>query len=201
LNELYSPGYGGYYAGNPNLDAERSRSGEIGLGWTPDAANRFDAHAFTTRVHDLIDFSGGSTFRAINIDHAAIDGLELSHAWYNATWNWTNTLTLQNPRNSDTDAPLLRRPKQKFASVLEAALSDALRAGVELAYSGRADDTGGTQLGAYALVNLRASYQLNSQWRIGARLENLADKNYALAHGYNTPGRSGYLSLSWEPGS
>jgi vitamin B12 transporter len=200
LSQLYSPGYGGYYAGNPLLDPERSRTGEIGLEWKADAANRIEARAFTTRVRDLIDFSGGDKFQAINIAHAAIDGLELTHDWHAGAYHWTNTLTLQDPRNEDTDAQLLRRPKQKFSSVFDAQLSDAFNAGAEVVYSGRSDDFGGSRLGSYAIVNLRASYAINPQWRIGARVENLGDKNYQLAYGYNTPGRSGYLTVSWEPG-
>jgi vitamin B12 transporter len=199
LNELFSPGYGGYYAGNPLLDPERSRSGEIALDWHPDDANQLDVRAFSTRVHDLIDFSGGSLFQAINVDHAAIDGAEFSHTWHNAAWSWSNTLTLQDPRNADTDTQLLRRPKQKFASVLEAALGERAHAGVEVVASGRSDDTSGVTLGSYALVNLRANLDLTPAWKLGARLENLLDRDYAIVHGYNTPGRSGYLTLSWQP--
>jgi vitamin B12 transporter len=199
LNELYSPGYGGYYAGNPLLDPERSRSGEIALDWHLNAANQIDLRAFSTRVHDLIDFSGGTTFQAINVDHAAIDGAEIKHTWRNAGYSWSNSLTLQNPRDSDTGTQLLRRPKQKFSSVFEAPLSDKLHAGVELLYSGRSDDYGNVQLGSYTLVNLRANYDLSSELKLGLRLENLGDKNYQLVYGYNTPGRSGYLTLSWEP--
>ncbi len=142
-NELYSPGYGGYYAGNPLLDPERSRTAEIGLEWQANDSNRFDAHAFSTRVHDLIDFSGGALSQAINIDHAAIDGIELTHAWRSGGWSWTNTATVQNPRDEDTDTQLVRRPKDKFSSVFEAALGDAASAGVEFAWSGKRDDIGG----------------------------------------------------------
>lgn len=199
LGQLYSPGYGGYYAGNPLLDPERSRTGELGLEWKADDANRLEARAFTTRVRDLIDFSGNKS-QAINIAHAAIDGLELTHGWHSGAYSWTNTLTLQDPRNEDTDKQLVRRPKQKLSSVFDAQLSDAISAGAEIVYAGRADDVGGAKLGSYTLLNLRASYTINAQWRLGARVENLGDKNYQLAYGYNTPGRSGYLTVSWSPG-
>jgi vitamin B12 transporter len=114
LNELFSPGYGGYYAGNAQLDPERSRTAELGLDWRIDAPNRLGIRAFSTRVHDLIDFAGGSTFEAINIAHAQIDGAELTHNLNSGAWSLDSELTLQNPRNTDTGAQLLRRPKEKI---------------------------------------------------------------------------------------
>jgi len=199
LNELFSPGYGGYYAGNSQLDPERSRTAELGLDWRIDAVNRLGVRAFSTRVHDLIDFAGGSTFEAINIAHAQIDGAELTHNLAAGAWSLDSELTLQNPRNTDTGEQLLRRPKQKFSSVLTAALGERASAGVEFVWSGKREDYAGTTLGAYSLVNLRGSYTLNPSWQLGARLENLFDRDYELVHGYNTAGRSGYLTVTWQP--
>jgi len=199
LNELFSPGYGGYFAGNPDLDPERSHTAEAGLDWRADVGNRIGIRAFSTRVHDLIDFSGGSTFRAINVDHASIDGVELSHHWRSGGWSLDNELTLQNPRNSDSGEQLLRRPKQKLSSVLATAIGERANAGIEFVASGRREDVGGQTLGGYALVNLRATWAVGTCWNLGLRAENLFDRNYELVHGYNTPGRSGFLTVSWEP--
>jgi vitamin B12 transporter len=199
LNELFSPGYGGYYAGNPQLDPERSRTLELGLDWRVDDANHLGARAFSTRVHDLIDFSGGDLFQALNVDRAAIDGIELTHTWHAGVWSLDNNLTVQNPRNQDNGGQLLRRPKQKLNSVLERGFGDRLRAGVEFAASGKREDVGAVTLPGYTLVNLRASYALSPTWRVGLRLENAFDRDYELAHGYNTPGRSGYVEIAWQP--
>jgi vitamin B12 transporter len=199
LNELYSPGYGGYFAGNPQLDPERSRSAEVALDWRSDRAGRFGARAFSTRVHDLIDFTGGDTFQAINVDHAAIDGAELTHAWHAGIWSLDSAVTLQNPRNADSGGQLVRRPKRKLSSVASAALGERGEVGVEFVASGPAQDVGDLTLGGYALVNLRARYAVGADWSVGLRLENLFDRDYALVHGYNTPGRSAYLTLVWAP--
>ena len=199
LNELFSPGYGGYYAGNPQLDPERSRTAEIGLDWRVDVANRLALRAFSTRVHDLIDFAGGSTFEAINVDHAQIDGAELTHELHSGIWSLDNELTLQNPRDTDAGTQLLRRPKQKFSSVLTAALGERASGGVEFIWSSKRADYADTTLGAYALLNLRASYALNPAWQLGARVENLFDRDYELVHGYNTAGRSVYATVTWQP--
>jgi vitamin B12 transporter len=199
LNELFSPGYGGYYAGNPDLDPERSRTFELGAQFSPGNANRFAIHAFSTRVHDLIDFSGGSQYQATNIDRAAIDGLELTHDWHSGPWSLTNNVTVQNPRDTDAGTQLLRRPRHKLSSLLERGFGERFSAGVELMASGPAADVGSIELPGYALANLRADFRLNAAWRFGARVENLFDRSYELAHGYNTPGRSAYLTATWNP--
>ena len=199
LNELYSPGYGGYFAGNPDLQPERSRTLELGVEWTPDAANRVAVHAFSTRVHDLIDFSGGSTYQAINIDRAAIDGVELTHTVRAGIWSLTSHATLQDARDADTGTQLLRRPKRKISSLIERGFGERLSAGLELVADGPRHDVGGIELPGYALANLRADYRVNAAWRVGARLENVFDRHYELAHGYNTPGRSAYVTMVWSP--
>jgi vitamin B12 transporter len=199
LNEQFSPGYGGYYAGNPDLRPERSHSAELGLEYRLDTSNKLSARVFSTRVNGLIDFSGGSTYQAININRAAIDGLELEHAWHADVWSVSNNATWQDPRNQDTATPLLRRPKFKLSSLTERSFGDRASAGIELAWSGKSHDVGNTTLSSYALVNLRASYALTSSWKLTARVENLLDRDYALAYGFNTPGRSGYLDIVWQP--
>jgi vitamin B12 transporter len=199
LNELFSPGYGGLFAGNADLDPERSRTAEVALDWHADDANRFQARGFSTRIHDLIDFSGGTTFQAINVEHAAIDGVELMHTWSANDWTIDSNATWQDPRNEDSDAQLLRRPKQKFDTLLDRAFGDRLHAGVEFFASGKRDDVGSITLPGYALVNLRASFALAATWSVSLRLENLFDRDYELAHGYNTPGRAGYVQIAWQP--
>ena len=199
LNELFSPGFGGLFNGNPDLDPERSRTGEVALDWHVDAANRVELRGFSTRIHDLIDFTGGDTFQAINVDHAAIDGAELIHVWNADVWNVNTSATWQNPRNQDTDAQLVRRPKQKLDSVIDRAFGERTHAGVEFIASGKRADIGSVTLPGYAIVNLRASYALASTWNVSLRLENLFDRDYELVHGYNTPGRSAFVQIAWQP--
>lgn len=199
LNEQFSPGFGGYFAGNPDLDPERSRSSELGIEFAPTTSQKLKANVYSSRVHDLISFTGVDS-QAENIARAKIDGAELSYQLDVDAWTARATYTWQDARNEDTDTQLLRRARQKVSGVLERGFGERLHLGTELVYAGRRDDFGGVTLGAYAIVNLRASYALSREWTLGARIENLGDRNYELVHGYNTAGRGGYLDVTWQPG-
>lgn len=198
LNEQYSPGFGGLFAGNPLLDPERSRSTELGLEWTPSEGQRLRANAFTTRINGLISFTG-TDFQAENIAHASIDGTELAYDGRFGEWRLQGAYTWQDPRNADTDTQLLRRPKQKLTAGVERALGERIHVGVQALYSGRRDDVGGVVLPSYAIANVYGSYAFGNGWSLNARVENLTDRDYELVHGYNTPGRSGFLEVVWQP--
>lgn len=203
LNEQYSPGYGGYFAGNPALDPERSHSSELGVEISARDGERWKANVYSTRVSDLISFTGPDN-RAENIAHAKIDGAELTYELDRDDWHVHAAYTWQNARNGDNGTPLLRRAKQKVSAIVERDLGSRVRAGAELDYAGRREDVGpvGTlTLPAYAIVNLRASYRLNADWRLIGRLENVGDRDYELVHGYNTPGRSAFIEVVWQPGA
>ena len=70
--------------------------------------------------------------------------------------------------------------------------------GGDLLYSGERKDFGGITLDSYTLVNLNASYRLNRNWQIFAKLENAFDEDYQLAYGYNTQGRAGFLGIRFN---
>jgi vitamin B12 transporter len=56
----------------------------------------------------------------------------------------------------------------------------------------------GGNTAAFALAHLRLALPLARGWRLEARVENLTDRDYELVRGYNTPGRSGLLSVVWN---
>lgn len=198
LNEQYSPGFGGLYAGNPDLNPEKSRSAEAGLEFALAPEHRLKANLYSTRVRDLISFTGPD-FQAENIAHAKIEGSELSYDGRAGEWWLHAGYTWQDARDEDADTRLLRRAKQKFTGRLEHAFGTRARAGVEVLYSGPRDDVGGLRLGSYTLVNLLGSFALSPAWSLAARIENLTGREYELVHGYNTPGRSGFVEVIWQP--
>jgi vitamin B12 transporter len=198
FNELFSPGFGGLFAGNPALRAETSTSFETDFRYRLSEKQRFNANLFFSRIDNLIAFQGVD-FRAINIDEAEIDGLELSYALSLESWNIGASATLQSAKDADTGMKLLRRAHEKASLRADWLLGNGGNIGGELFFSGEREDFGAT-LDSYVLVNLRARIPLARTWTLEARVENLMDEEYELAAGFNTPERSGYVGVRWTPG-
>ncbi|NBD94897.1 MAG: TonB-dependent receptor [Gammaproteobacteria bacterium] len=196
FSQLFSPGFDGLFAGNPELDPETSLSTELALQWFPGTNHQFDLALFDTRIDDLIDFSGPD-FQAVNIRRARILGAELSHRFTSEDWVSRFQLTWQDPEDRDSGLPLLRRPEEKASWSIDRRFSGGGWIGTELLYTGERFDVGQERLGSYALVNLRAGWPLPAGLRLEGRLENLTDRGYEQLVGFNTPGRSFWVALSW----
>ena len=64
----------------------------------------------------------------------------------------------------------------------------------------RYNDAANTQeLGGYATVNLRADYRLEKDLSLFARVGNLFDKDYELKRDYETPGRTVFVGIRYQP--
>lgn len=206
LNQLFHPGYfGGFYAGNPNLDPERSRTAELGLRYRVSASTHYRVNAFDTRVKNLIDYAGPN-FQQINIGEATMRGLEFEYSTVRGPWLGTLNVTFQQARDEDTGNELVRRPDRKLALNVSRKIGIG-RIGSELFLSSKRTDRAYvdgesatvTQPG-YGLVNLYAAYPVAKDLSVEARIENLFDKEYELAYGYNTPDRAAYIALRYAPG-
>jgi vitamin B12 transporter len=197
FSQLYSPGFGGLFAGNPDLDPETSLSGEIGLRWSGLEGQQLGLALFETRIDDLIDFAGAD-FQAINIRSSRIRGAEIWHQYSSRQWRSRAQATWQNSEDRDSGLTLLRRPTYKASLSVDRLLGAASWVGGELVHIGSRVDVGRQQLPGYTLLNLRAGRQLAAGFRLEGRLENIGDRVYEHLIGFNTHGRSLFLALSWE---
>jgi vitamin B12 transporter len=198
LNDLFSPGFGGLFAGNPNLNPERSRSLELGVRHRFSTDQTLKASLYDTHIEDLIAFEGPG-FQAINVAEATVRGLEVEHGIASGAWRLTNAVTLQRTRNERTDTSLLQRPDAKLSTLLERDFSKRAAAGAELILSSSRRDVSGGEIAGYGVVNLAARYALRRDLTLEGRLENLFDKKYQLIDGFNTPDRSLFVTLRYRP--
>ena len=198
FNDLYFPPSFGF-AGNPNLEPERSRSMEVGARYD-DAGWSAGATLFQNRISDLIAIDPTFT-TVINVNRARIRGATL-HAGYAASaWQANIEWTHQDPVDEDTGTLLVRRARN-YASANAAATWGPWRGGVEWVVSGpRFDSVANTpesRMGGYGLVNLLASYPLTPELSLAARIDNVGDKRYTLAQGYNTASRAAFVTLEYS---
>jgi len=195
VNELYSPGFSGLFRGNPDLRPERSRGLELGADWELGRGN-LSLSAYRNRVSELISFSGGAVFQAINIRQADLRGVELEAGTAWGDWQFSANLGWQRARDVEAGTALLRRAARKGTLAAERGLGTA-RVGLELhAVSSRPDF--GVELPGYALLGGWLRWPLSPALDLDLRIDNAFDRDYSLLSGYTTPGASASLQLRWK---
>ncbi|MFP4277750.1 MAG: TonB-dependent receptor domain-containing protein [Wenzhouxiangella sp.] len=197
FSQLFSPGFFGAFAGNPELDPETSVSLEAGADWQFSATANLSLSLYQTRIDDLIDFAG-EDFQAINIRRARIQGAELAYRLETEHWRARAQWTWQDAEDRDSGLPLLRRPDEKAAVSLDRRFAGGHWLGAELVYSGQRFDVGQAELPSHVLVNLRAGLRLSETVRLEGRLENAGDREYEPAVGFNATRRALFLALSYR---
>ena len=196
FNDLYysSP----FFQGNPDLQPEESKSSELGLkgrngqlGW--------QMSAYRTDVSNLIAYDA-ATNTVQNVNKARIDGIEAEANTAINDWRLNGALTLTNPRDVGTGNLLARRSRQSAHFAVDRRLGD-LDVGMETIAVGRSYDDASNNLPipGYGLLNLRARYRLARDWQVQGHIENLLDKDYQTVAYYNSPGRSYFMGVSYEP--
>lgn len=197
FNELYYPGFFGFFAGNPDLQPEFSRSAELGLTFNIDRQQTIELSAYRTAVEDLIAFEG-INFSAVNIKRARLKGAELEYRYTGEVFSIAANTGWQDARDLDFDKKLLRRADRKLNINTDFKISENWNLGLDFQAASKRPDFGSVNSSGYGRIDARIAYSFASVWSLEARIENLGDKDYELIPGYNTPGRSGMLTLRWN---
>jgi len=192
------------FGGNPELEPEESES--IEAGWRQRVGERqsFSLTLFRTEVDGLIEFvvTDPDTFEGENrnVDRARIEGAEAAWHYDGTRWSARASATLQDPRNAASDERLLRRARENLTFALQRRMRGH-ELTLDLLYAGERRDFGfpsQISLPAYWIANLSARAAVGERWTLHARMENLFDEEYELASGFNTMGRSLFVSLRHE---
>jgi vitamin B12 transporter len=197
FNELYYPGFFGLFQGNPGLNPESSESFELGLNVRMHQAHLLDFSAYRTTIEDLIAFQGGATFSAVNIGRARLKGIEADYRFNLETFSLDINLGWQDARDLDSNTKLLRRADRKLNVTTDFRISTQFDWGLDFQAASRRPDFGAPAAG-YGRLDARIRYHFAEAWTLEARLENLAGRDYELIPGFNTPGRSGLMTLRWN---
>lgn len=194
------------FGGNPDLEPEEATNYEIGLRQGIGRHQVIDLRAFHAQVDDLITvaFSPANDpnvdfgFRAVNIDNYRNIGGELSWRFESAQWRASLSGILQRPEDRDTDELLLRRARKSLSARIARHFGDKTYLAADLLGSGDRRDIGVARNGGYALLNLGAGIRLDQNISLQFRIENVLDKDYQTAAGFNQPGATGYVTLGYS---
>lgn len=206
--ERFSSRFGGATS-NPGLKPERALNAEIGISETVAKETRVDLAVFHSSIDDMIDtavpivYMGQTLTQSQNVGDGTIRGVEVAvvstltprlEVGGNYTLIHREVDGYANGAYKPTGVPT----HKVFAYATYEAL-DGLKItpSVEAASDRWTSNTSGNRYyttGAYALVNMRASYAITDtvEAAIGAR--NLFDQEYTPTDGFPEPGRTFYLN-------
>lgn len=201
FNDLYDQSYG-----NPDLQAERSKSYELQWRSRYSDTGSLQASVYRTEIEDAIVFD--ESFIPQNIQTARINGFEAAVQQELFGWQGNLALALIDPRDRDSGHTLLRRAKRTLSLDLDRRFGDVSVGAGWRAISGRYDDADNDiEMSGYGLLSLRAAWQANEELGLSLKLDNLLDKDYAEAtystpngrFGYNSAGRTALFAVTWTP--
>lgn len=185
-----------------DLKPESSTNVETGLHYAA-GANRLSAVVYRNKFKNLITYDWNSAVPCNcyrNWQSVEITGLTLSGSTRLGSANLGASLDFMNPENLETGKLLPYRSKRMLKLNADTQAAGWTLGGEAQLYSGRyADEANTFKLGGYGVVNLYAQRQLTRQWTLLARVNNIADRDYAPTRGYANAGRTVFVSVRWTP--
>ncbi|MFG0787102.1 TonB-dependent receptor domain-containing protein [Delftia tsuruhatensis] len=185
-----------------DLKPESSTNVETGLHYAA-GANRLSAVVYRNKFKNLITYDWNSAVPCNcyrNWQSVEITGLTLAGSTRLGSANLGASLDFMNPENLETGKLLPYRSKRMLKLNADTQAAGWTLGGEAQLYSGRyADEANTFKLGGYGVVNLYAQRQLTRQWTLLARVNNIADRDYAPTRGYANAGRTVFVSVRWTP--
>jgi len=199
INDLYYPG-----SGNPKLNPETSKGWDAGVSYEFGGESLqagIGATWFDQKFKNLIQWApiapGSFTWIPSNVGKARTRGLELTGrlnmAGVYLQGNWTYLIA----RNTATGNLLPKRAKES-GNVTVGATMAGLNAEVTWHVVGPRFSSAGNAkpMQGYQKTDIRASYAINKQWKLTARVDNVGNKSYEEVSGYGVLGRAWYGGVS-----
>lgn len=205
FNDLYFPDFFGFPTSNPNLVPEKSDNLEASVRYQ-DATTQASVTVYENKVRNLIALD--ANFVPFNANKATLKGVTLAASHQVNRWKFVGSVDIQSPRDDETDNLLVRRANRHAKGNVTYQMAD-WHFGLEmLSTSKRYNEVANNlPLAGYTILNLTSEYKISSQWKLQARLNNVFDKDYALAFDgnpnttgfiYNTPSSNLFVNVRWD---
>ncbi len=201
-NNLYWPGYG-----NEDLQPEESLNFEAGAEVYTELAD-FRVVGYSNTITNLINYQ--SKGEELKNSDAHIKGIELSSTFDTGNLSHTVSMDFLDHNNKvnvagwgkpeDIQTKKLNRRADFVAKWFVSYEYNDIRTDLSYQYQGkRFDDTKNTtELAPYSLVNWSLSYQVDPNWVVRAKVDNLFNEQYETAYKYNTQDRTYYLNTAYQ---
>ena len=202
LKDRYSQRLGTYIE-NPALRAEQSMNYEMGYQGSPWAGGKAELAVFfsdiTDKIRSVANVSGTRS-QMQNVGKVRASGIELGLSQALSTWlevggNYT-FIDLDNRSDSATRLTDVPRHKLLAHALIRPAAGWEVVAFAEHDSARWASNT--VRLSGFTTLSLKAAYMLRKDIALEAGVSNLADRNYALADGFPSPGRSWFANAEYR---
>jgi vitamin B12 transporter len=195
FNDLYFPTMFGF-GGNPNLKPERGRMHEAFVSYDAGGAS-YRIGYFINTIKDAIVIN--RIFSQVeNISEARIDGFEFTGIQpIGKSWTVRTNVTIQDPRNRQLNTILPRRSRAFGTVVMRYASGNFSAEAIARGEGERFDDNENLhKLPAMVIAGFSASYKIPQGPTLRVQIDNLLDKRYQPAVGFNGIPRTVWASIS-----
>jgi vitamin B12 transporter len=201
LPSFYVLGSPSQLGGNPDLKAEKSWGGDVGI---EHAAGAWHVRAglFYNRFTDLIDFDFDS-FSHVNRSRVDSRGVELSLEWTpDPRLDVTADVTWQDVENVGTPAPVLNQPEWLTSARLTWRPRTALTVGLQARHVSGSHDRqipvpDRDVVRGHVVLDTGVEWNLSEDWQVRGRLDNVTDADYESFIGFPGPGLSARIALRY----
>lgn len=188
FNQLYFPGFG-----NTALQPEKGRNFDLGVTYSENGQTVKLVH-FDNKIQGFIT----NTTKAESIPRARITGWTLGYDGAFGAFNVHASADSLNPRNELTDKVLRRRARNQVTMGADYTSGAWTLGGSLLNVGSRFEDEKNTlPLNSYTTLDVFVNYAINKDLQLQTKLNNLANKSYETANGFNQPGRSLFVTLRY----
>jgi vitamin B12 transporter len=181
-----------------SLKPERSKNIEFGLSGNYEWGNS-EFKVYKSKLTDAFVWCFCSPGYYSNGGTLSIEGVEISFGTDLLGWNLNTNLDFVKAIDVSTKKEQGRRPKRSVSLNLSKTSGKWSR-NINWTAKSRAwdNDSEENKLGGYGLLNLSTSYNFTEDLTVYLNRNNALDKNYEMAQGYNTPGKTTTLGLTYN---